>query len=158
MSKWKDFWGEKEFTRGWLVVGFVLTCLISTVISYGLQSVTRKDDHRVLNAQLFLDSMAQFNAYSAAFANEVMDKGQATAETRTNLIKNLNDQFARIRNLEKTSDLASLPSLKAYKQEIVNLNTLIEKTNSENLGAYWTQVSRLLSKRYDLSAELQSTI
>jgi len=145
--------------RWMMLLGALATVLMTTLISMHLQNASRIDEHRAENIRVLVDSMTQFQVFASAFASEMVENGNVAQSTKEKLVENLNDQYARLRTIEKIVNPDKVPALKEYRQAIVAMSETVSQTKDvKSMRLFWTKASDLLVARNSLNSQLQKTI
>jgi hypothetical protein len=158
-SRVKNWFLASETPRWFVIVGFMVSLGLSFLISDVLNQRNVTAEQRSEQIRSFLDSMVQFQVFSAAFATELVDQGTATTETRARLAQNLNDQYARLRIISQILPDSSRDAATAYGQRIIEMNDIVSKTKQfGDMKDYWSAASNLTVARNRLNTELQKAI
>jgi len=148
-----DLWHVAVRPAGVLALLYALTAFGGgAAYDYYKDSRKARTDRVIDLAQSFSESTKEFDALVAAMANGIMDSNQPDVVDRSKLIRNLNEQYSQIDELQP---LVSKDALNQYKKSLSQLNaTLPEVNNVQAMKNYWSQVSDVLMARRTLRAEL----
>ncbi len=163
-------WWKDETTPRWaLVIGgaltLVLTAGLTNIGGHYVNNAKRTNDSHAEQIKSLLDSMAGFQTASASFSNELMDSGKASAETKASLIRNLNEQIARLDSVQSFLDSSQLPQLSQYKKIVVStIISIPEAITGSNeidynkMKKYWEAANDLLFAKKQITPKLERDI
>ena len=156
MSKFKDWLVSTDTPRWLIAAGFLASALVSLGASKFIEDQKRADDNRVQQIRSLQDSMVQFQVFASTITSEMFDNKTVSPEAKNNLIKNLNEQWAKTRILEELIYKEDSSQLESYRSA---LTYLIDSTRRidrlTEMSEFWTAASRLLVARNDLNKRLK---
>lgn len=154
-----EWWKKEESPRWALAVGALLMLALSTLIQFGLSERGRVAEQRAEQVQALLDSMVQFQSFASAFSAEMFAEQRVSAETRSRLIENLNEQYARVRRIEPFLPPETKELAETYKHRLLEMATAVDNTEDIlSMQDFWSSASDLLVARNRLNDSLQSTL
>lgn len=123
-----------------------------------LEGYNRYQSNRAEQVISLLDDMVGFQKYATAFANELMD-GKVSPETKSALIQNLNEQYAKLQIIGPLVPESYLSAINGYKDKILRMNDAVLKSDSIlTMKDFWNAAGNLTSSRNVLNKELQKLI
>lgn len=159
MQRLKNWLTSKDTPRWSVAVGFVLSTLFSVGLGMLTDNIKRQDDNRAQQARALQESMVQFQIFVSALSSEMFEKKSITSEARNNVIKNLNEQYARSKALESMVSAGDKQDLSSYRDAItkmIDATRQVEKLTE--MGDFWTAASRLLVARNKLDSRLKNMV
>src|SRR5580704_1314421 len=89
---------------GTVVVSVFFSAIVSSSLSYYVTSKVNTDkarlDYKEKQISNFIDSTTQFNTFAAAFAYDLSEKKAVNDQSKKELVENLNQQFALVKQVE----------------------------------------------------------
>jgi hypothetical protein len=150
-----SWWGQHDTPRWVLAAGAVAML----ALTYGIDRYNAAQDAKADEVRGLVDSARDFQSFAAAFASEMFNQKVVSAETRTRLIENLNDQYARSRELPEKIAKAAQPELADFQRNVLAMNDAIHKTSDiPSMQEFWTAASNLTVARKHLNEKLQTLI
>lgn len=156
-----DWFGSIETPRWMIIAGFVgsslLTVGLNTCSSIIVESHKRTDTARSEQARALTDTMIQFQTFASAFSAEMFKDKKPSQETKTNILKNLNEQMSRARAVE--AFMPEKQTIRQYMAAVANMSNVVEDTNDvQSMKQFWSAASTLLMERNKVTLSLQSYI
>lgn len=153
------WWKQAETPRWVLALGGAFAVILPLVGNYWMTNDARVADRRAQEVQLLSDSMVEFQTFAAAFAAEMMEERTVAATTRTRLLENLNEQYARVRALEAEIAEAGLAQTTEYRSRIqAMIDTVHKTTDFMSLREFWSAASDLTAARNRLGPALRAHV
>ena len=133
--------------------------VLSTGTSYFADNRKRGDDYRVAQIKSLTDSMTQFQIHAAALANLVIETKNAPQESRRAVLDNLNEQFAKLKQVRPLLPASAAPQVDAYLNAILAMQEVVTSSDLyQRMGVFWTTASKLLVARNRLNEELHRSV
>ncbi|TPL51615.1 hypothetical protein [Mesorhizobium sp. B2-4-6] len=154
-----SWWRETETPRWVLALSTVSMALATLAGTYGVESMLWSRQQRAAEVNALIDSTREFQVYAAAFSTEMFSDKAVSTATRSKLIENLNDQFARTKTLPVKVAKVAEKELADYQSKILSMNAIVQKTDDlMSMKDFWTAASNLTASRKTLDLKLQAAI
>lgn len=159
MSWFRSWISSNDTPRWFIALSFVLSTVVSIGVGKWTDGTKRVDDNRTQQIKALQDSMVQFQIFVSALSSEMFDKNKVSEATKNDLIKNLNEQFARSRMIEGVIPNDERIYVSDYRYAITKMIDATRQIGTlGEMSEFWSTASKLLVARNRINAKLNSLI
>ncbi|TRC72050.1 hypothetical protein FJV83_31500 [Mesorhizobium sp. WSM4307] len=153
------WWQETETPRWILAITGAAALILTLVGTHLFEERLRVNDQRAQQIQRMIDSMVDFQMFAGAFTTEMFADKAVSTDTRSKLIENLNQQYARARSLEPLLDATAKRELEDYKQSLLAMNAVAQQaTDVMALKDFYSAAAKLTVAKNRLNPKLQAQL
>jgi hypothetical protein len=141
----------------WLsILAFTVTGLIAWFGPRFSADDARANDHRLTQVRALIDSMNDFQVYSAAYATEMLASKAAAPNSQGKLLENINLQVSKIRALESRLSPDEKQLVIVYRSQLLKVSESVNSSKDiVSMKNYWASVAVLTDSKRKLLDKLQ---
>ena len=157
MGKLLNFATSTQTPRWAIIAGFIISLAASTCIEFIRDGIKSRGEGTTQQVQSMLDSMVQFQVYASALASEMFEKKSISYESKSNVIRNLNEQWAKLALFESRLPISDKNEINNYRTSITMMLDATQRLSDiTQMGDFWTAASKLTVARNRLSVKLKA--
>lgn len=150
MDKFLSFCQRTWSTQWVSIVGWGIALIVAVFVARSNADYDRAQqaeiDAQIRSVEAFEIAAAQYQTLGALYFDYIDVHGEASAEHRTAIIRNLTDQMAALDMLEQYSD--NQDAIDEYRRSLVELRSNLSYDGDiSSLDGFWLSTSQLLEAR-----------